>query len=62
MNITIPLRQLLLSVSDSLGKMTGILTTIYGSNVSNQFICKTCGFVAKNPGSLASHNKVHKEN
>ena len=29
MNITIPLRQLLLSVSDSLGKMTGILTTIY---------------------------------
>ena len=39
----------------------GILTTIYGSNVSTQFICPICGFVAKNPGSLASHKKAHKE-
>ena len=39
----------------------GILTTVYGSNISTQYICETCGFVAKNPGSLASHKKIHKE-
>jgi hypothetical protein len=33
-----------------------ILNMYYGSNVP-QFICKTCGFVGKNQGSLASHHK-----
>lgn len=46
----------------NLTTLNGILTTIYGSNVSNQFICDKCGFVAKNPGSLASHKKIHKDN
>ena len=45
----------------NLPTLHGILITMYGSNVSNQFICDKCGFVAKNPGSLASHKKKHKE-
>jgi hypothetical protein len=45
----------------NLPTLHGILITLYGSNVSNQFICDKCGFVAKNPGSLASHKKKHKE-
>jgi len=33
-----------------------ILNMYYGSNIP-QFICKTCGFVGKNQGSLSSHHK-----
>ena len=33
-----------------------ILNMYYGSNVP-QFICKTCGFIGKNKGSLSSHQK-----
>ena len=43
----------------NLQTLHGILTTRYGSNVNTQFLCQTCGFVAKNKGSLASHIKSH---
>jgi len=43
----------------NLPTLNTLLTTYYGSNISSQFICKTCGFVGKNAGSLASHNKKH---
>ena len=33
-----------------------VLNLYYGSNIP-QFICKTCGFVGKNQGSLSSHQK-----
>jgi len=33
-----------------------ILNMYYGSNIP-QFICKICGFVGKNPASLAGHHK-----
>ena len=45
----------------NLPTLHGILITMYGSNVSDQFICDKCGFVAKNNGSLAAHKKKHKE-
>ena len=41
--------------------LNGILTTIYGTNVTNQFVCNICGYPAKNLGGLASHKKIHKE-
>ena len=43
----------------NLPTLNTLLTSYYGSNISSQFICKTCGFVGKNAGSLASHNKKH---
>ena len=45
----------------NLPTLNTLLTSYYGSNISSQFICKTCGFVGKNAGSLASHNKKHTE-
>ena len=41
--------------------LNGILTTIYGTNITNQFVCNICGYPAKNLGGLASHKKIHKE-
>ena len=33
-----------------------VLNMYYGSNIP-QFICKTCGYIGKNKGSLSSHQK-----
>ena len=46
----------------NLPTLHGILITMYGSNVSDQFICDKCGFVAKNNGSLAAHKKKTQRN